>query len=94
MQFISLAEEIKFIGFNIFIDTLSFRLCILTAWLRFLILISRNMFLKLKVSKTLFANLVMFLFLILIISFLTRNYLMFYFFFEISLIPTLLIITG
>lgn len=91
---ISLREEIKFLGFNVFIDTLSFSLCVLRVWLTILMLVSRNIFVKLKVSRALFGGLIMILFLVLIISFITRNYLMFYFFFEISLIPTLLIITG
>lgn len=90
----SLYEEVKFLGFNIFRDTLSFRLCILTLWLGVLIIISRNMFIKLKVSKVVFSFLVLLLLLVLVVSFLTRNYLIFYFFFEISLIPTLLIIVG
>lgn len=91
---ISLFEEIKFFGFNVFRDTLSFRLCGLTLWLGVLMFISRNMFIKLRVSRVMFSFLLMVLVLVLIISFLTRNYLIFYFFFEISLIPTLLIIMG
>jgi len=91
---ISLVEEVKLLGFNIYIDTISFRLCVLTIWLSLLILMSRNIILKSNNSKSLFGLLVLRLLLVLLISFLTRNYLMFYFFFEISLIPTLLIITG
>lgn len=91
---ISLWEEVKILGFNIFIDRISFSLCFLRIWLRVLILISRNIFLKIKNNRVLFVALVLLLLLVLLVSFLTTNYLIFYFFFEASLIPTLLIITG
>nr|YP_009740467.1 NADH dehydrogenase subunit 4 [Ceratophysella communis]QID03194.1 NADH dehydrogenase subunit 4 [Ceratophysella communis] len=94
MGFLSLAEEVKYLGFNFFTDTLSFSLCVLTVWLSVLMLVSSNIFVKVNTSKSLFGGLVLGLLLILMVSFFTSNYLMFYFFFEISLIPTLLIITG
>jgi len=91
---VPLAERVRVLGLNVYVDTLSYRLCYLTLWLRVLILMSRNIFLKFRVSKNLFVGIVGGLALILLVSFLVSNYLIFYFFFEISLIPTLLIITG
>jgi len=43
---------------------------------------------------TVFSLFVLFLMFILFLTFITTNYLLFYFFFESSLIPTLLIIVG
>jgi len=52
------------------------------------------MILKLNNFSRVFVGFIYILGLVLLVSFLTSNYLIFYFFFEASLIPTLLIITG
>jgi len=57
-------------------------------------LISSCMILKLNNFSRVFVGFIYILGLVLLVSFLTSNYLIFYFFFEASLIPTLLIITG
>lgn len=91
---VSLTESIKVVGFNIYLDTLSFSLCYLTLWLRVLILVARRTIFKTQAFAQIFSSLVFGLAFILMVSFLTSNFLIFYFFFEASLIPTLLIITG
>lgn len=91
---IPLAEARRIIGFNLYIDSLSFSLCYLTLWLRVLMLVASSFILKEKNFSEIFITLVVILSLILLVRFLTSNFLIFYFFFEISLIPTLLIIVG
>jgi NADH-ubiquinone oxidoreductase chain 4 len=87
-------ERFKLLGEGVYLDGLSFSLCFLTVWLTIYILISRSMIIRVKSLFKLFSLFVVILLFILLVSFITRNYLIFYFFFEASLIPTLLIITG
>jgi len=94
LSYTPLIEVSRFLGFNIFVGTLSFSLCYLVLWLRVLMLISSCMILKLNNFSRVFVGFIYILGLVLLVSFLTSNYLIFYFFFEASLIPTLLIITG
>jgi len=78
---------------NIF-DVLSFSLIILSFWVIILIYVSRA---KIYFSNNFYSYFnfcVFFLFLVLYTSFRSLNLLSFYFFFEVSLIPTLLIILG
>jgi NADH-ubiquinone oxidoreductase chain 4 len=91
---ISLCERFKLLGEGFYLDGLSFRLCFLSIWLTIFILISRSIIIKANNLFKLFSLFVGLLLFILLVSFITRNYLIFYFFFEASLIPTLLIITG
>jgi len=89
-----LIERIKIVGMDFYVDSLSFRLCYLSIWLTILILFARNSLIKYKTYINLYSYLIYFLLTVLLIRFLISNYLMFYFFFETSLIPTLLIIMG
>lgn len=75
-------------------DQLSSALIILSLWIRALIIIaSQKIFINSQNSKP-FYSFVIILCLILTISFCTRSIIIFYIFFEASLIPTLLLILG
>ena len=75
-------------------DRIGIVLVILSVWVRILILYSRYKIKRFKEFFNTFSFLVIGLILILCISFFCGGYLIFYFFFEVSLIPTLLIIIG
>lgn len=83
-----------YLGGFIYIDILSYSLIILRVWVRILIYFSSFNIYKDKNFLFLFSLLVFFLCLILFLTFRTSNLLMFYFYFEASLVPTLLIIMG
>lgn len=82
------------LGFNLGIDYISYIIIYLSVWVIYIIIISRN---KIKEANKFFpafiiVNLV--LLLSLIITFSSLNYLLFYIRFEMSLIPTLILILG
>lgn len=79
---------------NFLLDELAFRLVILRIWIRVLIYYSRHRIHFLRSNSYYFFFRVLFLCIILVFTFLTPNLLIFYFYFEASLIPTLLIIIG
>jgi len=87
-------------GLGVFIDRLFFfdglrlNLVILTIWVSLLIVYSRFKIYRYKEFIRYFSFFVYFLLFILLITFFSGRYLFFYFFFEVSLIPTLLIILG
>lgn len=76
------------------VDFIGFRLILLSFWIRILIITSRGFIIKFKYFSKYFLWLVVLLLIVLIICFITINLIHFYFFFEVSLIPTLLIIIG
>lgn len=75
-------------------DFIGFRLIILSFWISLLIIMSSWGIKKFIFFREFFVFLVILLLLVLMICFISLNILMFYIFFEISLIPTLLIIIG
>lgn len=77
-----------------YIDMLSFGLVVLRIWVRILMFYSRKGIYLGKNYFLFFSFLVYFLCFILFITFTCSNILSFYFYFEVSLIPTLLIIIG
>lgn len=81
---------------NIFIsmDNLSFFLVLLSRWLVRLIYLARERVLIKKNNIFIFSGVIFFLLYFLILSFLSNDLLLFYIFFEISLIPTFLLILG
>lgn len=80
---------------NIFLsDSLSAPLIILTLWITALIILARYKILKIHSSPSLFLQLIILLNIILTLTFLQSNLLLFYILFEASLIPTLFIIIG
>lgn len=87
-------EEFQFYYGEWGYDFIGFRLIILSYWVRILIIIARWIIKKISFFQYYFVWLVLFLLLVLEICFISINLLIFYIFFEISLIPTLLIIIG
>jgi len=77
-----------------FTDGIRLTLCILRFWVTMLMVLSRYKILRFGEYDRFFTILVYFLGLVLLVTFLVGDYLLFYFFFEISLIPTFLIIMG
>jgi len=77
-----------------YIDGIGINLVILRLWIRILMILSRfKVFLDNNYGN-LFSLLIYVLRLVLTVTFLVGDYLMFYLFFEISIVPTLLIIIG
>lgn len=83
-----------FLRLNIYIDILSFSLIVLRVWVSILIYFSSQGIFKRGSSYFYFYVCVYLLCLTLILTFSSLNLLSFYFYFEASLIPTILIILG
>nr|AHX97830.1 NADH dehydrogenase subunit 4 [Pseudognaptodon sp. QL-2014] len=81
------------INYFLGIDYVSFSLCLLNFWIMSLSIYSNNLFIFKKFNKN-FMIIMINLTLILIMTFCSMNMLMFYIFFEISLIPIMMIIMG
>lgn len=81
------------IFYSIGIDSISIRLIILTLWILRICLLTRNKEIN-KYSKKIFLLIIFFLLIILIISFFSINIILFFIFFELSLIPLILLIIG
>lgn len=75
-------------------DTFSLRLVALSLWIRILIVYSRKSIFEASMNTVSFVVYVNILLLILCVTFFCSNLIGFYFFFEASLIPTMLIIWG
>ena len=80
--------------FSFFVDRMANRFVFLSSFITLLMLYSRYKIYKTREFSLVFSSFLYILLFTLIVSFYVRDYLLFYFFFEISLIPTLLIITG
>lgn len=76
-------------------DRISGVLVVLTLWIRGLIYLARNYSIKFIVNKSIeFSLVVLALCLVIIIYFISVNIIIFYIFFEVSLLPTLILIIG
>nr|WMV00344.1 NADH dehydrogenase subunit 4 [Maoricicada cassiope] len=85
-------KNLYMLGYNFYIDEMSYGLIILSIWISFLMIISSPMY---KHNNMLFfLFLVLWLMIFLIISFSTSSIMIFYIFFESSLIPIMIIIMG
>jgi len=82
------------LSYNFGIDNISYILIILSLWITILILTARIRILESSFYHNIFISLVLLLLLFLALSFGTINLLMFYIFFESSLIPILFLILG
>nr|YP_001798475.1 NADH dehydrogenase subunit 4 [Cryptopygus antarcticus]ABS57573.1 NADH dehydrogenase subunit 4 [Cryptopygus antarcticus] len=88
-------SEFYYIGeLNTYSDSMSSSLVFLSIWISLLMISSSYKIAKNSESVGLFLFLVVGLMTVLLITFYVGDYLLFYFFFEVSLIPTLLIIMG
>nr|YP_009509560.1 NADH dehydrogenase subunit 4 [Tubuca polita]AUN44977.1 NADH dehydrogenase subunit 4 [Tubuca polita] len=82
------------LGFNLGMDYISYIMIYLSVWVMYMIILASN---KVKESKNFFSMFILvnlFLLLSLMITFSSLNYLLFYISFEMSLIPTLILILG
>nr|ARO34927.1 NADH dehydrogenase subunit 4 [Janus compressus] len=97
--------EFSYLNFNFFdnffvggylygLDYFSFWMIMLSLWIVILMMLASMKIVKLKLFTSLFMMNMMSMLLFLILSFSSLNYLIFYFFFEVSLIPTLFLILG
>lgn len=82
------------VSYNLGIDLISFSLILLRFWICSLIILAREKLLKLKNYRELFLLNIIILFLALYLTFSSINLFIFYLFFEIRLIPTLILIIG
>nr|QGA73998.1 NADH dehydrogenase subunit 4 [Cryptocephalus flavolimbatus] len=82
------------ISYSLGCDLLSFLLVILSFWVCVLMILASVKLLKFNFYPEVFIFIVLILLMSLMITFLSMNMFMFYLFFEISLIPTLLLIIG
>lgn len=77
-----------------FIDGISLNLILLRVWVRLLMILRSYGVIERKMNCCFFVRLIFFLMFTLFITFVIVDLLYFYFFFEVSLIPTLIIIMG
>nr|QWC36316.1 NADH dehydrogenase subunit 4 [Phascolosoma scolops] len=84
--------NIIFINNWLFMDTLSWALLLLTAWISLLSILASQSIQQTKKSNMLFLIMSILLFLSLSLCFLSKSLMLFYIFFEVALIPTLLLI--
>lgn len=91
---IPFVENINYKFRGIIVDFVGFRLFILSLFISILILMARGIIKKLNYFINYFLFRVYSLIFVLLICFTVRNLILFYFFFEVSLIPTLFIIIG
>lgn len=94
ITFYSPTTIIKLGGRSYYNDLLSFSLVLITLWLARLIIIARQKTITYANTPTKFIICILVLTLVLVLSFSTRSFILFYIFFEGSLIPTLLLILG
>nr|WMV00398.1 NADH dehydrogenase subunit 4 [Maoricicada tenuis] len=92
MFLIFVNKNLCMLGYNFYVDEMSYGLIILSIWISFLMIISSPMYKHINMLFFLF--LVLWLMIFLIISFSTSSIMIFYIFFESSLIPIMIIIMG
>nr|UZT67467.1 NADH dehydrogenase subunit 4 [Pujadella villari] len=94
LMFLTL-NKISFFNYKfywyLYMDYYSFYLCIMSMWIISLMILTTSLHVNFK-TKYLINLLIMMI--ILMLTFLSINYFMFYFFFESSMIPTLILIMG
>nr|YP_009561713.1 NADH dehydrogenase subunit 4 [Pentacheles validus]QAT80327.1 NADH dehydrogenase subunit 4 [Pentacheles validus] len=82
------------LGLNFGVDFLSYLMILLSLWITSLVILSSQKIFFLKKSVSWFIMVNLFLLVFLMLTFSAMDYLMFYIFFESSLIPTLFLILG
>lgn len=86
--------DLNYYNYLLGVDFLRFMLILLTFWIIGLILIARQKINFLNINKNMFIFFILILLGSLLITFYSLNLFIFYLFFEISLIPTLILIIG
>nr|AWV83414.1 NADH dehydrogenase subunit 4 [Vagitanus terminalis] len=92
MYMLLISKDLFMMSYELIIDSTSHSLIILTIWISILMIMSSLDF-KYK-EKKMFTMLILSLMILLILSFMSLNIMMFYIFFESSLIPIIIIIMG
>nr|AWV83466.1 NADH dehydrogenase subunit 4 [Kikihia ochrina] len=92
MFLVFMNKNLYMLGYNFYIDEMSYGLIILSIWISFLMIVSSPMYKRNNMLFFLF--LVLWLMIFLIISFSTSSIMIFYICFESSLIPIMIIIMG
>nr|ANI87261.1 NADH dehydrogenase subunit 4 [Metopaulias depressus] len=82
------------LGFGLGMDYVSYIMIYLSSWIMFLIIMASSQVKKKNFFPMMFISINLFLLLSLYLTFSTLNYLLFYISFEMSLIPTLILILG
>nr|YP_009567667.1 NADH dehydrogenase subunit 4 [Neoeriocheir leptognathus]QBB87141.1 NADH dehydrogenase subunit 4 [Neoeriocheir leptognathus] len=82
------------IGFNLGMDYISYIMIYLSVWIMFLIIISSEKIKAINNFSSMFILVNLILLFSLLVTFSSLNYLLFYIMFEMSLIPTLILILG
>nr|AML26218.1 NADH dehydrogenase subunit 4 [Scolytinae sp. BMNH 1274299] len=91
---LSMSDEFSKISCGFGMDLLSFTLASLSFWICCLMILASGEVNKLKLYKNMFIFVILFLLLSLVLTFMSMNFFIFYLFFEVSLIPTLILIVG
>nr|YP_009526715.1 NADH dehydrogenase subunit 4 [Meloimorpha japonica]AXY63919.1 NADH dehydrogenase subunit 4 [Meloimorpha japonica] len=94
MSELSVSNEMCLVGYGFGIDLLSYGLILLSYWLGGLMIMSSSGIHFIRYFDNVFLMIVSILIMMLLCTFSSLNMLMFYIFFESSLIPTLLLILG
>nr|AOY39937.1 NADH dehydrogenase subunit 4 [Scolytinae sp. BMNH 1040002] len=92
--FIKYPIGMSYISYFLGMDMLSFSLCCLSLWISSLMVMASGSLKKKKFFNSIFIIVVLFLLISLIVTFSSLNLLIFYLFFEISLVPTFVLIVG
>nr|QGX86636.1 NADH dehydrogenase subunit 4 [Lepidapion squamigerum] len=82
------------LSYGMGLDLLSYSLSLLTLWICSLMILASSKLFKINYYYNLFLVILLFLLLSLLITFFSLNLFLFYLFFEVSLIPTLILIIG
>nr|AWV83427.1 NADH dehydrogenase subunit 4 [Aleeta curvicosta] len=86
------SKDLNMLSYNMYMDNVSYGLIILTVWITFL-MVNSSPFYKYN-NMSLFLFMMLLLMTLLILSFCSYNIMVFYIFFESSLIPIMIIIMG
>lgn len=83
-----------YIRYNFGVDLLSFTIILLRIWICRLIILAREKIFNLKNFRNFFTFIILILLISLVLTFSTLNLFIFYLFFEIRLIPTIILVVG
>ena len=92
--FVKYPLGVSYLSYFIVVDMLSFSLCCLRFWISSLMVLASGNLKKKSFFNEFFILVVLFLLISLILTFISLNLFVFYLFFEISLIPTFILIVG
>nr|YP_010230556.1 NADH dehydrogenase subunit 4 [Euwallacea fornicatus]QSV10222.1 NADH dehydrogenase subunit 4 [Euwallacea fornicatus] len=91
---LSFSSDVLYISCGLGMDLLSFTLVGLSLWICCLMILASGEINKFKIYSGFFVFIIIILLVSLVLTFLSMNLFVFYLFFEVSLIPTLILIVG